>query len=110
MCGCLNSLREQDWHFPFEQPVGIDMKTMQFKVGEWGVTLHHKTKAGKRSSAGSKFLLLNYCPICGKDLRKKEDEPDTRIEEMQAEDQRAEELHKLEAQQDVERWQDENGG
>ncbi len=76
MCECLDSLHEQGYEFPFEQPVGIDMKTMQFKVGAWGVILHRKTKAGKRSGAGSKFLLLNYCPICGKDLREKSEEGD----------------------------------
>ncbi len=52
------------------------MQTVALLASPWGVTLHRKTKAGKRSGAGSKFLLLNYCPICGKDLREKSEEDD----------------------------------
>ena len=76
MCECLNSLREQDWHFPFEQRLTFNAETMANLAAPWGVSLQHQTKAGKRSSKGSVFLILNYCPICGKDLREKSEEDD----------------------------------
>ncbi|KKN61585.1 hypothetical protein LCGC14_0520380 [marine sediment metagenome] len=76
MCKCLTSLTDQGWPFPFEQRLSFNIETMGNLSAPWGVALQHATKTGKRSSRGSKFLLLNYCPICGKDLREKSEEAD----------------------------------
>ncbi len=36
MCECLNSLREQDWHFPFEQRLTFNAETMANLAAPWG--------------------------------------------------------------------------
>ncbi|KKN35223.1 hypothetical protein LCGC14_0785950 [marine sediment metagenome] len=76
MCECLASLREQGYKLPFEQRISFTMQTEALIATPWGVELQCQTKTRRRSSAGSKFLLLNYCPICGKDLREKSEEGD----------------------------------
>ncbi len=76
MCSCLASLRDQNWHYPFEQRISFTMQAEPLIATPWGVELQRQTKTGRRSSAGSKFLLLDYCPICGKDLREERKEPD----------------------------------
>ena len=76
MCECLDSLHEQGYEFPFERRISFTMQTEALIATPWGVELQRQTKTRRRSSAGSKFLLLNYCPICGKDLREKSEEPD----------------------------------
>ena len=73
-CACLQQLKDQGYEFPFEQRISFSIEAIASLVTPWGVSLQRKTKAGKKSSAGSRFVLLNYCPICGKDLRGESDD------------------------------------
>ena len=64
-CSCIGQLMGRGYDFPFTQPLGFNIKKMELVMPSWFVTLHKKTRSGKRSSTGSQLVALNYCPFCG---------------------------------------------
>ncbi len=75
-CGCLQYLHSQGYEFPFTQTISFSFKTMNMLTTPWTVLLQKKTPTGRKSSRDSKILLLNFCPICGQKIDRKEDETD----------------------------------
>lgn len=71
-CGCLESIAEQGFGLPFQRPISLSFAPSEgtsLAMGPWCVYLEKKTKSGRRSSTGGKFVLLNNCPICGRAIK-----------------------------------------
>jgi len=70
----------------FYRPVYVEYgegNKMELRADKLAVKLYKLTKAGNMSKAGSSSLFINFCPICGTDLRltdtsvvREGDEPD----------------------------------
>lgn len=71
-CACFGFLEKQGFLHPFARSIGFNMRTMQMTVTPWTVTLYRLTPSGRKSKSrkGTKILVLNYCPICGRNLQK----------------------------------------
>ena len=69
-CGCLDQLNSQTGYTAtFERFTRIDLFSGDFVTMEWSARLFKFTKGGNVSK-GHKWLMLNYCPICGNKLRR----------------------------------------
>jgi hypothetical protein len=65
-CGLIEQVADK-YDMPFGRPMGIN-----FKTGGWSLRLFNLTKRGNMSSKGTGWLLLSYCPICGKRIAPEE--------------------------------------
>ena len=63
---CFTTLSEQ-WDGPIEKPVSWDRETGELST-KWMMKVFNYTKAGNVSKSGGGWLVLSYCPVCGKEL------------------------------------------
>ena len=67
-CEALEQL-EHDYDLPFVKPLFIVPETHDLKVGSIAIALRTLTRAGNISRKGRATMMINFCPICGTDLR-----------------------------------------
>ena len=59
-----------EWDGPFYKPITIDRETHALRGDRLAIALYKLTASKKAiASKPRASLFLNYCPICGQDLR-----------------------------------------
>lgn len=68
---CCDAFKEivKMFDYPFYRPLVLNRETKDIELGNWGAKLLKKTPGGNISTKGGATMYLNYCPLCGKELR-----------------------------------------
>ena len=74
---CLEMIMDR-WEEPFEIPIMISQDLHDLKATDYAVKVYNLTSSGRISRKGRSHLMLNYCPMCGEQLRDVDDGADGR--------------------------------
>ena len=67
-CGVMEYFVSDGWAIPFERPIAVNRDTLNMEVVGWSIRLYKKTSAGHPSKQKGPFILMSFCPFCGKNI------------------------------------------
>ncbi len=74
-CKMIDAIMEQ-FPLPFHYPVTLDRETLEFGTAKLAVELYQVTQGGNINKKAKRCVAyLNFCPWCGKGLRKTQSVP-----------------------------------